>query len=242
MERRLSALLVDDERLARAELRRLLAAHPDVEVVGEAEDVPGAAGALRARRPDVVFLDIHLADASGFELLDEELGETAVVFVTALEAHAVRAFEVNALDYLLKPVSPARLARTLERLRSALAGQLPSGERRLTLDDRVLVQEGARTELVRVSDVRCIRAEDDYSRLVLADGREHLVHESLKSWEARLPPRHFVRVHRSTVVNLDHVERLEREENDTWRLHVRGLTAPLMMSRRYAVRVKELLA
>lgn len=242
MERRLSALLVDDERLARVELRRLLAAHPDVEVVGEAEDLPGATRVMRARRPDVVFLDIHLAEASGFELLDEEPGETAVVFVTALDAHAVRAFEVNALDYLLKPVSPARLARTLERLRSSLAGQRPSGERRLTLEDRVLVQEGARTELVRVSDVRCIRAEDDYSRLVLTDGRELLVHESLKSWESRLPPRHFVRVHRSTVVNLDHVERMEREENDTFRLHLRGLAVPLTMSRRYAVRVKELLA
>lgn len=242
MERRLSALLVDDERLARVELRRLLAAHPDIEVVGEAEDIPGAASAVRTRRPDVVFLDIHLADASGFELLDEELGETAVVFVTALPAHAVRAFEVNALDYLLKPVSPARLERTLVRLRSTLAGPRPSGERKLTLEDRVLVQEGARNELVRVSDVRCIRAEDDYSRLVLANGCEYLVHESLKSWEARLPPRHFVRVHRSTVVNLEHVERLSREENDTWRLHVRGLEEPLSMSRRYAVRVRELLA
>ncbi|NMO15277.1 response regulator transcription factor [Pyxidicoccus fallax] len=239
MADRICALLVDDERLARLELRRLLAADPNVEVVGEADGVASASALLRRLRPDVVFLDVQLVDESGFDLLEEAGDDTAVVFVTAYEHHAVRAFEVNALDYLLKPVSPRRLARTLERVRSTLAAERPEDQRVLTLEDRVLVEERGRAELVRVSDILCLRAEDDYSRLVAPGGREYLVNESLRSWEGRLPARHFLRIHRSTLVNLEHVETLERQPNDTYLLRLRGLGEPLAMSRRFASRLRE---
>ncbi len=233
---RLRALIVDDERLARVELVKLLGARPEVEVVGEAADAAEAARRIAELRPDVVFLDVQMPGRSGFELLDDVEGGFEVVFVTAYDAHALRAFEVNALDYLLKPVNPARLAETIERLTSRPA-ERPT-DRRLDGEDYLFLAGDRRPRFVKVATIACIRGADDYAEIVLAGGETSLVHRPLKDWEARLPEKRFVRIHRTAIVNLDYVERVERARDEHFHVVVRGVREPLPMSRRHAARLK----
>ncbi len=231
------ALLVDDERLARAELRRLLAAHPQVQVVGEADGVEAAERQVQALQPELVFLDVQMPGESGFELLSR-LPEARfqTVFVTAHDAHALRAFEVNALDYLLKPVHPERLSRTLARLAGARAE--PEGPRpKLAEDDLLLLEEGGRSRFVKVGHIVCLCGAGDYAEVVTQDGRRTLSSRPLKDWEARLPERLFARIHRSALVNLAYVERVEKGPGG--QVHVRGLQEPLPLSRAHAAQLRE---
>lgn len=242
----LSAIVVDDERLARRELIRLLAAHPEIAIAGEAASVDEAAALVAAVDPDVVFLDIQMPRRSGFELLAAADVRGRVVFVTAHDVHAIRAFEVNALDYLLKPVHPARLATTIARLLAsepAADAPLPAPDEppaqdqaRLEPDDHLFLTEGRVARFARVRSIVCIRGASDYSEIVLSDGKQLLLRRPLKEWEARLPPS-FARVHRSAIVNLDHVERVERD-GDEYRVHLRGTSEPVALSRRQAQRLR----
>jgi two-component system LytT family response regulator len=232
-----SAIIVDDERLARRELRAMLEeAHgAAVHVVGEAESVRTAAELVRTCDADVVFLDVQLAGESGLELLALIDPSVAVVFVTAFDQYAVRAFEVNALDYLLKPVAPARLARAVERLGApnddATATPVSS---RLDYQDRLFLRLDDRMGFVKVADIVSIASDGDYSVVRLASGRTHRARKSLRDWLARLPANAFVRVHRSTIVNLEYVERVEEWSHFSYRLYLRGTAEPVAMSRRYA--------
>jgi two-component system, LytTR family, response regulator len=238
--RRRHAVIVDDERLARRELRTLLLeAHDEqVRVVGEAGTVAEAARLVQATDADVVFLDIQLAGETGMDLLPLLDADVDVVFVTAYDQHALRAFEVNALDYLLKPVVPERLAITVGRLAAA---QAPAPAREtVTYDDRLFLRLGQERAFVRVRDIVAIQAEGDGSTLLLAP---HAAHKpsarSLREWEQRLPDRQFVRIHRSTIVNLDYVERLEPWSHASHRVYLRGVPGPLTMSRRFGARLRD---
>ena len=238
--RRRHAVIVDDERLARRELRTLLEnAHAEqVHVVGEAGTVAEAARLARVTDADVVFLDVQLAGETGMDLLPLLEVDVDVVFVTAYDKYALRAFEVNALDYLLKPVEPARLAVTMDRLGAA---QAPAPSREvLTYQDRVFLRLGQERAFVRVRDIVAIEAEGDGSTLLLAPqlARKPSA-RSLREWEQRLPDRHFVRIHRSTIVNLEYVERLEASSHASQRVYLRGVPGPLTMSRRFAARLRE---
>jgi two-component system LytT family response regulator len=238
--RRRLAVIVDDERLARRELRTLLAeAHEEqVQVVGEAGTVAEAARLVQATDADVVFLDIQLAGETGMDLLPLLDADVDVVFVTAYDQHALRAFEVNALDYLLKPVVPERLAVTVGRL----AAVQPAGSTRetVTYDDRLFLRLGQERAFVRVRDIVALQAEGDGSTLLLAP---HFARKpsakSLREWEQRLPDRRFVRIHRSAIVNLDYVERLEPWSHASQRVYLRGLREPITMSRRFGARLRD---
>jgi len=232
------ALIVDDERLARREMRALLAGHPDVEVVGEAANVADAARQIDGLRPDVIFLDIQLAGETGFDVLPRVPADAKVVFVTAFDEYALRAFDVNALDYLLKPVQEDRLSETLRRLRAGDTGERRASGR-LERDDRLFLPVGRHRAFVKVVAIRSIVAEGDYSRLVLDDGRESLVLRSLREWEERLPPRHFLRIHRGAIVNLDAIARVEGSVAEGFTVHLHGADRPFAMSRRYAAQVRE---
>ena len=215
-------------------------AHADVvRVVGEAETVRGAAELARTADADVVFLDIQLDGESGLDLLEHLDPSVAVVFVTAYDRYAVRAFEVNALDYLLKPVAPARLARAVARLgtQPAEAPATP-GAGRLEPDDRLFLRLGERMGFLRIAAIASIVADGDYTALRTADGRTVRVRTAIRDWEDRLPAHAFVRVHRSAIVNLDHVERVEEWSHFSYHLHVKGSTEPIVMSRRYAAQVR----
>jgi two-component system LytT family response regulator len=232
----MSAIIVDDERLARRELASLLKAHPEVAIVGEAASVDEAAALVRTVDPDIVFLDIQMPRRSGFELLEAADVRGRVVFVTAHDVHAIRAFEVNALDYLLKPVHPARLAVAIRRVLAATGESRPAATR-LELDDHLFLTEGRAARFVCVRAIICIRGAGDYSEIALPDGKQLLSPRPLKEWEARLPAS-FARVHRTAIVNLDHVERVERTSDDAFAVYVRGMPEPVPLSRRHAARLR----
>ncbi len=251
---RWQAVLVDDERLARRELQRLLAAHPEVQVVAEADTVAGAAERVRLTGADLVFLDVQLADGeSGLDLVAQLEPGVRVIFVTAHDRYAVRAFEAHALDYLLKPVAPERLARALARLRAhddgpshARAPLAPPGaapeappDAALGAGDRLFLRMDERMGCLCVADIRAVLAERDAAELLLADGRRVRVQKPLAEWAARLPGTHFLQIHRSTIVNLDHVARVEEWSHRSFLVWLRGVPEPLVMSRRFATRVRE---
>jgi two-component system, LytTR family, response regulator len=238
--RRRHAVIVDDERLARRELRMLLEdAHAEhVHVVGEAATVATSAQLVQATDADVVFLDIQLAGETGMDLLPLLGADVDVVFVTAYDEYTLRAFEVNAVDYLLKPVVPERLALTVSRL---VAAQ-PAAASRETVgyDDRLLLRLGEERAFVRVRDIMALEADGDGSTLRLAPSHARKASgKSLREWEQRLPDRHFVRIHRSTIVNLEFVERLEPWSHASQLVYLRGLSEPLTMSRRFGARLRE---
>ncbi|HJR69751.1 MAG TPA: LytTR family DNA-binding domain-containing protein [Gammaproteobacteria bacterium] len=236
---RLRVLLVDDERLARRALRTLLAAERDIEVVGEASRVDEAARLIRRERPAVVFLDVQLRGETGFDLLACDAGPFQTIFVTAFDAYAVRAFEVHALDYLLKPVHPARLAEALARAREpATPRAVPERPTTYRYDDLFFHDDSRRPRFVRIREIAFIRAAGNYTELYTAAGPPLLVLRPLSTWEAQLVDTPFVRVHRSALVNLDFVERIERGTSYTYGLYVRGHAAPLAMSRRRALELK----
>jgi len=207
----MKALIIDDERLARNELRRLLTVHADITIAGEAVDVPDALEKIAALKPDLLFLDVQMPGADGFSLLEQlEPPLPAVIFTTAYDEFAVKAFEFNALDYLLKPVDPNRLVAALEKLRS----RGPAGEsaaapsHRLTLEDKVFVREGERCWFVPVKNIRLLESEGNYTRLHFDDQKPQLF-RSLTAMEERLDSRHFFRANRKQVINLAWVDGIE---------------------------------
>jgi two-component system LytT family response regulator len=209
----MKALLIDDERLARNELRRLLAQHPDIEIAGEAVEADDAAQKIAALRPGLLFLDIQMPGADGFSLLEQlDPPLPAVIFTTAYDEFAVKAFEFNALDYLLKPVDPSRLAGALEKLRRQGNAAPPNGPAatplRLTLEDKVFVREGERCWFVPVKNIRLLESEGNYTRVHFDDCKPQLF-RSLTAMEERLDPRHFFRANRKQVINLAWVEAIE---------------------------------
>ena len=228
-------LIVDDERLARVRMRGLLSEHDTVESIDEAPSVAAAIEAVQRRPLDVVFLDIEMPGGSGFDLLDHMPGSIAVVFVTAFDEYAVRAFEVNAIDYLVKPVDRRRLARTLERLGGRVPAP-PPAPRRLTPEDRLFVPRERSGRFVPVTSVVAIVAAGSYSEVRTADGRTDLVHRTMEEWEEILPIL-FRRVHRATIVNLDRIVGPEKLMSGGYRLRMQA-GPPVIVSRRQGVELR----
>jgi len=233
----LRVLIVDDERLARRSVRSALDEIVGVAVTGEAAGVDAAAEQIRVEAPDVVLLDVQMRGETGFDLLDRIDAAVQVIFVTAYEEHAVRAFEVNALDYLLKPIDPDRLAEALRRARQAETA-LPEDEdadpKGLAYDDLFFYEEGRRPRFVRVRKIVFVAAAGNYTELHFTDGTTALTSTTLSTWADRLPDAHFARIHRSTIVNVERVTTVERTDDRAYNVHVEGREAPLSMSRRRA--------
>jgi len=210
---KLRTLIVDDEPLARERVRRLLDGDADVEIVGECRDGFTAVERIAALAPDLIFLDVMMPGKDGFAVLDELRGPPpAVIFLTAYDRYAVRAFDACALDYLLKPFDEERFARALDRAKRALAANAPPAAMPLAAAPgplrRLVVKERGRIFFVRTADITYVAAEGNYAR-VRAAGRDHLVRETLAALEAQLDAAAFVRIHRSTLVNLERVRHLE---------------------------------
>jgi two-component system LytT family response regulator len=232
----MKALLIDDERLARAELRRLLAEFPDIEIVGEAANAAQAREKLAELRPDVLFLDVQMPGETGLDLLASLEGAVPhVIFTTAFDEFALKAFEFNALDYLLKPVDPARLSAALGRLRERAApAEAPVRERpdRLTAKDKVFVREGERCWFVEVSRIRLLESEGNYTRVHFDDAQPQLF-RSLNAMEERLDPSQFFRANRRQVINVAWIERIEPWFSGGLLVHLKG-GGKVEMSRRQA--------
>jgi two-component system LytT family response regulator len=201
------ALIVDDERLARAELARLLRPHTCVEVIGEASNADEAEILIESLDPELLFLDIQMPGRNGFELLAALTKPPKVIFVTAYDEYALRAFEVSALDYLMKPVAAERLSAALARLSAAEASAPEGPETRLSSNQQVLVRDGERCWFVRLAEIQLFESEGNYTRLFLSDGRP-LIGRSLSYLEARLDPAQFFRASRRHILNLKFVKGL----------------------------------
>jgi two-component system LytT family response regulator len=207
----MKALVVDDERLARLELRRLLRAHRDIEVVGEANSAADAEVKIAQLRPDLIFLDVQMPGRTGFDLLQSLPEPPRVIFTTAYDQHALRAFEFGAFDYLLKPIDPARLTRALSRLLSTTEAPAPdatAGGAPLHEEDQVFLKDGERCWFVRVGEIRLLESEGNYARVYFGEHRP-LLPRTLQALEARLDPTCFLRVSRQHLVNLRFVRKVE---------------------------------
>lgn len=237
----MKAILIDDERLARNELRRLLAAHPDIAIVGEAANAAQARDQLAALNPDLLFLDVQMPGETGMELLESiEPPAPQVIFTTAYDEFAVKAFELNALDYLLKPVDPARLGAALERLREK-AGAAPAAPldkpARLEAHDKVFVREGDRCWFVEVKRIRLLESEGNYTRVHFDDAQPQLF-RSLNAMEARLDPKDFFRANRRQMINLQWIEKIEPWFSGGLLVQLKG-GAKVELSRRQAQEFRE---
>jgi two-component system, LytTR family, response regulator len=230
----MTALIIDDERLARVELRRLLARHPEIEIAGEARHAEEALETIARLQPDLIFLDIQMPGMTGFELLERLEDVPQVIFTTAYDAYAVKAFEVNALDYLMKPIAPERLAGALARVRPALAR--PARARL----ERVFVRDGERCWIVELANVFLLESEGNYTRLCFGAERP-LVRRSLNSLEEQLDPAVFFRASRRQVVNLKWIQKLDMGIAGTLTVTLRG-GRTVEISRRQAARLREILS
>lgn len=230
-------IIIDDERLARREMRGLLAEFDEIRVVGEAENLAEAIDLIQKEKPNVVFLDIQLSGENGFDLLEKIEQNFKLIFVTAFDAYAIRAFEVNALDYLLKPVNPERLAKAIERL-SDESGGGKNEFRPLEFDDRIFLELGGRSVFLKVREISHINAAGDYSEIFTVDKRKLLIEKSLREWEQRLPEKHFLRIHRQTIINLEEIEHIESWFNRTFQIRLKNYRENFSVSRRYSVKLK----
>ncbi len=229
------ALLIDDEASAREHLCRLLQAHRNVELVGTTGSFKTARSLLARNNYDVVFLDIELSGGSGFDLIEDIMPGVPIIFITGFEKHAARAFDVNAHDFMVKPLKPERLAESLRRLEERHVHpatiRTTSGAVSLRLEDTIHLNSGTRAHFARVADISLVQAHENYSLVQLADGTQVLVRRTLKAWAESLPTTSFLRVHRATIANLARVVGYERSSPRTIALRLSGVLQPVSVSR-----------
>jgi two-component system, LytTR family, response regulator len=247
---RLRGILVDDEQPAREHLASRLKVHPGIEIVGMADNVTSAFALVLSVKPDVIFLDIQMPKKTGFALLPKLEGidpQPAVIFVTAFDEYAIRAFEANALDYLTKPVSAARLAKTIHRLNIQLGAETneppatTESGKRLEAQDLVLLREKSLTMMVKACEIAAIQSQGDYTRVFLHEGKTLMIKKTLYLWECQLPASLFVKVSRSQILNRRSVAKLERKNLLSWDLHLVGAKAPVRLSNLESKRLRAVL-
>ncbi|ERM83432.1 transcriptional regulator [Rhodonellum psychrophilum GCM71 = DSM 17998] len=242
------ALVIDDERLARKELITLLSQFDQVEVIGEANNVDDAKEKIDSLLPDVVFLDIQMPEKTGFDLLEELDNVPHVIFTTAYDEYALKAFQVNALDYLLKPIEPKRLGEAIERLQKKLTestaktegAEFPSNSKKLTLEDQVFVKDGDRCWFVKLVNIRLFESDGNYIK-VYFENFKPMIHKSLNALDERLDEKSFFRASRKHIINLSWVEGIEPWFNGGLVVTLKGGDR-IEVSRRQAARFKDMMS
>ena len=237
------ALIVDDERLARKELMKLLEDHPSIEIVGEAMNAEEAIQMTNDLNPDILFLDIQMPGKTGFQLLEELDSVPIVVFTTAYDEFALKAFEVNALDYLLKPIQAERLAETITKLTEkekskTIAARNP--DKKLGLNDQVFVKDGDRCWFVSLANVRMFESDGNYIK-VYFDANRPMIHKSLNALDEKLDERAFFRASRKHIINLSWVEGIEQWFNGGLMVKLKG-GDKVEVSRRQAAKFKDMMS
>lgn len=241
------AIIIDDERLARAELRKLLQDFPEVEVVDEASNAEEGVQKIESHNPDLIFLDIQMPGKTGFEMLQELDHAPTVIFTTAYDDYALKAFEVNALDYLLKPIDPKRLADAVEKLKKLANSPATAGNgvsfaptSLLGEHDQVFVKDGERCWFVKLSDVRLFESVGNYAKVFFGPNKP-LILKSLNALEERLDPKVFFRANRKHIVNLHAIDKVESYFNGGLLLELKG-GEKIEVSRRQTVKFKEMMS
>jgi two-component system LytT family response regulator len=244
--KKLRTIVVDDEELARKVMRELLSAHDEIEIVTECRNGLEAVKAVAEHKPDLLFLDVQMPKLTGFDVLELVGPDVPVIFVTAYDEYAMKAFEVHAVDYLLKPVGKERLASALRRVKTRavekrpMPAELTSAARPTgQFAERLVVKDGTRVTLIPVAKLDYAEAQDDYVALA-SEGQKHLKQQTIASLEAALDPKMFVRIHRSYVVNLLRVTRIEPYGKES-RVAILSNGAKLPVSRAGYARLQTLL-
>lgn len=243
----MKAIIIDDERLARAELRKLLQEFPEIEIVDEAANADEGLQKIESHNPDLIFLDIQMPGKTGFDLLSELDHAPQVIFTTAYDEYALKAFEVNALDYLLKPVEPRRLADAVEKLKrnggsvaSEKVNHYSEPATVLGENDQVFVKDGERCWFVKLSDVRLFESVGNYAKVFFGNNKP-LILKSLNALEERLDDKVFFRANRKHIVNLRMIEKIEPYFNGGLLLELKG-GEKIEVSRRQTVKFKEMMS
>lgn len=239
------AVIVDDEELARQYVREMLLSHPEIDVVAECANGFEAVKAFTDLNPDLLFLDVQMPKLDGFEVLELIGPEIAVIFTTAYDQYALRAFEVHAVDYLLKPFNADRFEAALGRAKQRLGQKMPppaqlaAAARHAEYLERIVVRDGPKVDIIPVDKLEYAEAQDDYV-LLRSQGKNHLKQETISNLESSLDPERFVRIHRSYIVNLERIAKIEPYTKDS-RVAVLGDGTKLPVSRTGYTRLKELL-
>jgi len=240
----LKAIIVDDERLARAELKKLLQDYPDIDVVDEAANAEEGVDKIENQNPDVVFLDIQMPGKTGFDLLTDLERAPHVIFTTAYDEYALKAFDVNALDYLLKPIEPKRLADAVHKLQYEIskerAGEHGLNRGPLTEADQVFVKDGERCWFVKLSEIRLFESVGNYAKVFFSTNKP-LILKSLNALEERLDDRIFFRANRKHIINLRWIEKIEPYFNGGLLVELKG-GEKIEVSRRQTVKFKEMMS
>jgi|SRR5690606_10856463 Response regulator of the LytR/AlgR family len=234
-------IIIDDERLARAELAKLLQPYTDIEIIDEASNANEAIEKINALQPDLIFLDIQMPGKTGFEMLTELDFVPTVIFTTAYDEYALKAFEVNALDYLLKPIESKRLEAAINKIKSTIKNtpndERPKHEEILGENSQVFLKDGDKCWFIQLSEVRLFESVGNYAK-VFFNGHKPLILKSLNALEERLDPRIFFRANRKHIINLRMVEKIEPYFNNGLLVELRG-GEKIEISRRQAVKFKE---
>jgi two-component system, LytTR family, response regulator len=241
-------LIIDDERLAREELKSVLKDFVEINVIDEAQNGDEGIEKIKKMKPDLIFLDVSMPGMTGFEMLKKLEEIPYVIFVTAYDEFALKAFEVNALDYLLKPIDPDRLAETIEKLRlkedadfeSSHGSKSIRGDRALSLNDRVFIKDGEKCFFIKLAEVRLLESDGNYVKVHFGSNRP-LILRSLNSFEERLDPAYFFRANRKFMINLEWVENIENWFNGGLQVELKS-GEKIDISRRQAIRFKEMLS
>jgi len=240
----ITAIIIDDERLARAELKKLLQQHPDIEILDEATNVDEGLEKIEQLNPDLIFLDIQMPGKTGFDLLAEIDKAPKVIFTTAYDEYAIKAFDVNALDYLLKPIEPKRLADAIVKVQEEIsrekAEEIPYNRGILNEFDQVFVKDGERCWFVKLSDIRMFESVGNYAKVFFGTNKP-LILKSLNALEERLDERVFFRANRKHIINLRWVEKIEPYFNGGLLVDLKG-GDKVEISRRQTVKFKEMMS
>jgi two-component system LytT family response regulator len=238
----MKALIIDDERLARVELKRLLSPHKDINIVGEAVNVDDAVSKITELNPDLIFLDIQMPGKNGFELLEELDRVPTVIFTTAYDEYALKAFEYNALDYLLKPIEPKRLEDTIKKVIEKSKKDTAASQEQPVLkeEDQIFVKDGEKCWFVKLSTIRLMESEGNYVRLYFDDNKP-LILRTLNYLDERLDNKTFFRASRKHIINLKWIESIEPWLNGGLLVKLKGGNK-VEVSRRQAIKFKEMLS
>lgn len=230
------AIIVDDEPFARMELKRLLSDYDFVNIIGECHDLESAKDAILKLSPDLVFLDIDLGRNTGFDLLEQVAPTFQTIFVTAYNEFAIRAFEVNALDYLLKPVNPERLKESLKRL-----GSPYNEEKKVLLKpfDKILINQHTSSKFITVDSISYIEARGDYTKICTNRNIGGVLHQTIKKWVERLPNNIFYQVHRSFIVNFNHIEEFVNKENNRYDIKLKYSAKTIPVSKSFSKAIRD---
>lgn len=242
----MNAIIIDDERLARTELKNLLNDFPEIEVVDEAANADEGIEKINKHHPDLIFLDIQMPGKTGFEMLEELDKVPMVVFTTAYDEYALKAFEVNAFDYLLKPIEPQRLAETITHLKHELSKptddeDIQENKSKLTEYDQVFVKDGEKCWFIKLSDIRLFESVGNYAKIYFGNFKP-LILKSLNSLEERLDEKVFFRANRKHIINLKYIENIDTYFNGGLLVELKNGGEKVEISRRQTIKFKEKLS